>query len=218
VGSSTGRSLVGVMSEPLKNSFGPDVPARIAAALATFLRRFTAEFSIRAFLEHREAETLAQLREWAGDSNHQVRRLVSESTRPRLPWAPRLRRFQGDAGALAVLGFGAESPATLRSVTCTPAEVEIGGKVRIEIQIQNPSADELGVLVDLRVHFVKANGSVNPKVFKGAEIRVGPGATVALRKTISLKQHTTRKHFAGTHAVDVLINGRSEPGNGFRLR
>lgn len=36
------------------------------------------------------------LRRWAADADPHVRRLVSEGTRPRLPWAPRLRRFQRD--------------------------------------------------------------------------------------------------------------------------
>ena len=59
-------------------------------------KRFTAEFSIRAFLDRYPDATLARLREWAGDSNVHVRRLVSEGSRPRLPWAPRLRAFQSD--------------------------------------------------------------------------------------------------------------------------
>jgi 3-methyladenine DNA glycosylase AlkC len=59
-------------------------------------RRFTAEYSIRVFLERYPQRTLARLREWAADSNVHVRRLVSEGTRPRLPWAPRLRAFQDD--------------------------------------------------------------------------------------------------------------------------
>jgi 3-methyladenine DNA glycosylase AlkC len=57
---------------------------------------FTAEFSIRAFLEKHPQETLARLRKWTRDPNEHVRRLVSEGTRPRLPWAPRLRAFQKD--------------------------------------------------------------------------------------------------------------------------
>jgi len=59
-------------------------------------QRFTAEFSIRPFLvRHRDA-TLARLREWTGDPSEHVRRLVSEGTRPRLPWAARLPEFQRD--------------------------------------------------------------------------------------------------------------------------
>jgi 3-methyladenine DNA glycosylase AlkC len=57
---------------------------------------FTAEYSIRAFLEKHPEATLARLREWTRDPSPHVRRLVSEGTRPRLPWAPRLRAFQKD--------------------------------------------------------------------------------------------------------------------------
>ena len=59
-------------------------------------QRFTAEYSIRAFLEKHPEATLARLRTWTGDPSEHVRRLVSEGTRPRLPWAPRLRAFQLD--------------------------------------------------------------------------------------------------------------------------
>ena len=57
-------------------------------------QRFTAEFSVRAYLDRYPERTLRRLGEWAVDPNVHVRRLVSEGTRPRLPWAPRLRRFQ----------------------------------------------------------------------------------------------------------------------------
>jgi len=59
-------------------------------------QRFTAEYSIRAFLEKHPEATLHRLREWTRDPSEHVRRLVSEGTRPRLPWAPRLRAFQKD--------------------------------------------------------------------------------------------------------------------------
>jgi 3-methyladenine DNA glycosylase AlkC len=59
-------------------------------------QRFTAEFSIRAFLEKHPEATLTRLRQWASDPSPHVRRLVSEGSRPRLPWAPRLRAFQKD--------------------------------------------------------------------------------------------------------------------------
>ncbi|MDY7232750.1 DNA alkylation repair protein [Hyalangium rubrum] len=59
-------------------------------------QRFTAEFSIRPYLERYPRETLARLRQWARDPSVHVRRLVSEGTRPRLPWAPRLRAYQRD--------------------------------------------------------------------------------------------------------------------------
>ncbi|MCE9668740.1 DNA alkylation repair protein [Myxococcus stipitatus] len=65
-------------------------------ALHTLTQRFTAEWAIRPFLERHPERTLARLREWATDGNVHVRRLVSEGTRPRLPWGSRLRAFQQD--------------------------------------------------------------------------------------------------------------------------
>lgn len=59
-------------------------------------QRFSAEFSIRPFLERYPEATMARLKTWARDPSPHVRRLVSEGTRPRLPWAPRLREFQKD--------------------------------------------------------------------------------------------------------------------------
>ena len=59
-------------------------------------QRFSAEFSIRAFLNAHPETTYARLVEWSSDDSPHVRRLVSEGTRPRLPWAPRLRHFQKD--------------------------------------------------------------------------------------------------------------------------
>lgn len=50
-------------------------------------RRFSMEFYIRPFLNRWPNETLARLSQWAQDGNYHVRRLVSEGTRPRLPWA-----------------------------------------------------------------------------------------------------------------------------------
>jgi 3-methyladenine DNA glycosylase AlkC len=74
-------------------------------------QRFTAEFSIRPFLERHQAKTLARLAEWTRDPSAHVRRLVSEGTRPRLPWAPRLRVFQADpCPVLALLELLKDDP------------------------------------------------------------------------------------------------------------
>ena len=53
-------------------------------------KRFSAESSIRPYIAKYPERTFAVLREWARDRNAHVRRLVSEGTRLRLPWAPRV--------------------------------------------------------------------------------------------------------------------------------
>jgi 3-methyladenine DNA glycosylase AlkC len=56
-------------------------------------KRFTSEFGIRFFLLESPEKTLSTLKEWTNDSDRHVRRLVSEGTRPRLPWAMQLPLF-----------------------------------------------------------------------------------------------------------------------------
>ncbi len=53
-------------------------------------KRFSAEFAIRPFLDKFPERMLHKLQEWVKDESQHVRRLVSEGTRPRLPWASRV--------------------------------------------------------------------------------------------------------------------------------
>lgn len=56
-------------------------------------RRFSSEFSLRPFLIQQQERTLSRLLEWTTDPDPHVRRLCSEGTRPRLPWAIRIPAF-----------------------------------------------------------------------------------------------------------------------------
>ena len=53
-------------------------------------KRFSAEGSIRTYIARDPERALAFLQTWAMDTNPHVRRLVSEGTRLRLPWAARV--------------------------------------------------------------------------------------------------------------------------------
>jgi 3-methyladenine DNA glycosylase AlkC len=59
-------------------------------------KQFSAEFGIRYFLLKSPQKTLAALKTWTSDDDYHVRRLVSEGTRPRLPWGMRLPCFIED--------------------------------------------------------------------------------------------------------------------------
>lgn len=249
-------------------------------------QRFSAEFSIRFFIERHPEATLAQLRQWASDPSHHVRRLVSEGSRPRLPWAQRLRQFQrdpapvlallellkddaslyvrrsvannlndigkdhpalltevarrwlqdasaerqwlirhalrsavkrGEAGALQVLGFGAQAQVGLDQVQITPARPRIGERLCVQLQLHNANAAAQALMVDLRIHFIKANGSASPKVFKLKALTLAAGERQRLQKTISLAEMTTRKHYPGVHRVELLLNGQALPLGSFEL-
>lgn len=59
-------------------------------------QRFTCEFSIRSFIEKDQERTMMYLYEWMMDENPHVRRLCTEGTRPRLPWAGKLKALAKD--------------------------------------------------------------------------------------------------------------------------
>jgi 3-methyladenine DNA glycosylase AlkC len=58
--------------------------------LKEITKRFSMEDALRAFINSYPEQTLRELQRWSTDGNYHVRRLVSESTRPRLPWSGRL--------------------------------------------------------------------------------------------------------------------------------
>ncbi|MBM3778737.1 MAG: DNA alkylation repair protein [Acidimicrobiia bacterium] len=239
-------------------------------------KRFSAEASIRPYITKDPERTLAQLRAWAGDPDPHVRRLVSEGTRLRLPWAPRVawldahptrilalldllkddpaslvrrsvannlndlgkvhpglltdtcRRWlwrapperralvehalrsavkRGSPEALGLLGYGTSAAVAIEAARFVPARAAIGGRVSIEFTLPSRSRTAQDLLVDLAVHFVKADGRTASKVFKLTRVTLPPRGRVALRKSISLAVHTTRTPRPGRHPVDVVVNG-----------
>lgn len=66
---------------------------RLALSLETLREltmRFSMEDAIRYYLRAFPKETLRVMEQWARDENYHVRRLVSEGTRPLLPWSGRV--------------------------------------------------------------------------------------------------------------------------------
>jgi 3-methyladenine DNA glycosylase AlkC len=251
-------------------------------------QRFTAEFSLRPFLQAHTQATLAHLSQWASDPNAHVRRAVSEATRPRLPWAARLPDFvrdpspvlpllaqlrddsssyvrrsvanhlndigkdhpdlltgtarqwlddapvpasrqallrhalrtaikRGDAQALALFGHGQESVLQIQSANINPSKARIGESVTLHCTLRNPSAQAASALADWRVFYVKANGTLSPKVFKGSTVQIDAHSHGVLEKTLSLRQMSTRTHHPGRHTVEIVLNGHAHSIGHFDL-
>jgi 3-methyladenine DNA glycosylase AlkC len=75
---------------------GIEQPAIGLPLLAGLTPRWSSEGPIRPFIERHPEVTYEHLHRWVTDPDEHVRRLVSEGTRPRLPWAPQLRRLISD--------------------------------------------------------------------------------------------------------------------------
>jgi 3-methyladenine DNA glycosylase AlkC len=250
-------------------------------------KRFSAEFSIRPFIGSDPERTFARLVVWARDEDPRVRRLVSEGTRLRLPWAQRVawldanprrviellellkdddtslvrrsvannlndlgrvhpelvietcRRWSAGAGperekllrhalrslikkahpgALALLGAGRRAAVEVTSVELSEKVVRLGTTLRFSFRVQSSAGRAERLLVDFRVHFVKANGSLRPKTFKLKELVLGANGSAELSGRVSFAQMSTRRHYPGRHRLEALINGATHPLGEFDVR
>ena len=103
-------------------------------------KRFSAEASIRPYIARDPERVLALLHTWATDSNAHVRRLVSEGTRLRLPWASRVPWLDAHPErVLALLELLKDDPSTMvrRSVANSLNDL---GKVHPDLLVRTAGA------------------------------------------------------------------------------
>jgi 3-methyladenine DNA glycosylase AlkC len=112
---------------------------------------------------------------------------------------------RGDRTALAITGFGGEVPALRVRGAIHPKRAPIGGAVAIDVELTSEA--RASVVIDLVVHYVKANGETRPKVFKWRELTLEANQPVRLSRTLSLVQRTTRAHRSGEHRVQIQVQG-----------
>jgi 3-methyladenine DNA glycosylase AlkC len=194
-------------------------------------QRFTAEFSIRPFLVRYPTQTLARLKDWTRDPSPHVRRLVSEGTRPRLPWAPRLRAFQENPRPVLALlellkddpdlyvrrsvannlnDIGKDHPAmladTMRRWTAraTP-EREWVIRHALRSAVRRGEPDALQILgVGHAPKIAIRHATLSPA-------RVHIGNTVTIRFTLTSTATHTQRVRVDAHVHFVKANGQSRP-------
>jgi len=65
--------------------------------LLVLTQRFLMEFALQPFLNSWPEGTLADLRGWSRHTHYHLRRLISEATRPKLPWGMKINPLPGRA-------------------------------------------------------------------------------------------------------------------------
>ena len=113
-------------------------------------KRFSAEASIRPYIARDPARALSFLERWAADRNAHVRRLVSEGTRLRLPWAPRVTWLDRNPDrVVALLERLKDDPSTMvrRSVANNLNDM---GKVHPDVLIRTAHVWLLGASTERR--------------------------------------------------------------------
>jgi 3-methyladenine DNA glycosylase AlkC len=171
-------------------------------------KRFSAEASIRPYIARDPERTLAVLGRWAQDRNPHVRRLVSEGTRLRLPWAPRVAWLEANPErVLELLERLKDDPSTLvrRSVSNSLNDL---GKAHPDLLVRTCAAWLRGATPERRALVEHALRSAVKRGHPGALKLLGYGSKPAV-SVERVRFAPPRVRIGGRVTVQFTLKSRS---------
>ena len=108
-------------------------------------------------------------------------------------------------GALGMLGFTLKPRLELANLSVTPS-VALGASLVVDFDLISKAKQKLVIV--LKVHFLKANGTLKPKVFRIGQWDAAKAQTTHFSKSQAFKPITTRVLYPGEHRVEIIVNGR----------
>jgi 3-methyladenine DNA glycosylase AlkC len=123
----------------------------------------------------------------------------------------------GHAEVFEILGFASSPEVTVTALKVTPKTVRIGGSATISFTLTSKSRKSQRLVIDYKIHYVKASGRRSPKLFKLSERTLKALESAQISTAHSLVERSTRTHHPGTHEVEIVINGRSVNRANFKL-
>lgn len=114
---------------------------------------------------------------------------------------------QGDPRALAVIGVGGKAQVQVSELKVTPGVIRLGDQITLSFKVQSTLEKPQRLVIDYAIDYVKASGGTSAKVFKLKTFDLPAHGCVALSRSQFIRELTTRRHYAGRHAVHLLVNG-----------
>jgi len=124
----------------------------------------------------------------------------------------------GDPRALRLIGVAGEAAVRIDAFAADPTSIRLGDRLRIAATLTSTQAESQRLVVDYAIHYVKKSGAASRKVFKWKELDLAGGGAVDLSISQVVRDFTTRKHHAGRHRIELLVNGVVLAETGFDLR
>jgi 3-methyladenine DNA glycosylase AlkC len=124
----------------------------------------------------------------------------------------------GDQKAMALFHYTKKVDVWIKNFTLHPLTVTIGQAIYFEFDLISLKKTNQQLMVDYRIHYVKKSGSTSPKTFKLTEVKLSANTAVHVSKKQSFQDFTTRKHFAGQHWLEIIVNGNVLKRVGFKVR
>lgn len=124
----------------------------------------------------------------------------------------------GHPMALKLVGVDVEAKAKVTDLKFSPKTVKLGESFQFSFEVKNLSSQSKRFVIDYILHFVKANRSRSPKVFKLKTLELQPGEAREIIKRHPIKKITTREYYAGAHLLEIQINGSVAAQHEWKLK
>ena len=124
---------------------------------------------------------------------------------------------QGDARSLQLLNFEKNVKCRIENLKITK-RVKLGERLEIAFELVSEKKQIQKLVVDYCIHYVKQSGKASAKVFKLKNVDLKAGERLIIKASQLIKDFTTRKHFAGKHKLEILVNGEIKASSEFLLQ
>jgi 3-methyladenine DNA glycosylase AlkC len=114
---------------------------------------------------------------------------------------------QGDTRVFELLGFTTKPKFELVSFTLTPKRIKIGSKLSLSLHLESKATKPEKLAIDYRVTYIRPAGRTSTKLFKWSEKTLPSYGTLKLDSVRSFANQSTRRHYPGTHRIELIING-----------
>lgn len=114
---------------------------------------------------------------------------------------------KGNQQAMRIFGFGDVDNVSVSNLNTSKDQLAIGESLSFGFDLQHSAAAPLLLRLEFGVDYMKANGSHSRKVFQIAEKSFAPNQVHHISKKQHFRNLTTRKHYPGTHYINIIING-----------
>ena len=123
----------------------------------------------------------------------------------------------GHPDALALIGVQHGAAVALDAFTLKQKAIALGESLGCKISLRSTSRAPQNIVVDYVIHFMKANGSPAPKVFKLRAFELPAGGAVTIEKKHAMKKITTRQYYPGVQRIEIQVNGKVLGGDEWEL-
>jgi hypothetical protein len=95
-------------------------------------------------------------------------------------------------------------------------DLSIGDDLIFAFTLDVRGEQQQKIRLEYAIYFVKSRGKISKKIFKISEKLYDPGLR-PVRKSHSLADRSTRKHYPGRHKLEIILNGEAKAQAWFYL-